>query len=94
MAKKVDLTLVKKLIGELEASLEAADGIKTAKGDVTDYIVELSKSAGLAAGVMQEASMLVMDVQAQAMAVQNPAPPKTDVLEKLLGPLKGGSGSN
>ena len=94
MSKKIDLKLIKKLLGELEVSLESADGIKTAKGDVTDYIVELSKSAGLAAGIMQEASMLVMDVQSQALAVQSPAPPKTDVLEKLLGPLKGGNGSN
>ena len=94
MSKKVDLTLVKKLVSELESSLAAAEGIKTAKGDVSDYIVELSKSAGLAAGIMQEASMLVMDVQAQALAVQAPAPPKNDMLDKLLGPLKGGSGAN
>jgi hypothetical protein len=87
---KVDLTLLKKLVGELEASLTTADGIKTAEGDITEYIVELSKAAGLTAGVMQEAGMLIGDIQNQVMQVQNPTPSKSDFLEKLLGGIKGG----
>jgi hypothetical protein len=87
---KVDLTLLKKLVGELESSLTTADGIKTAEGDVTEYIVELSKAAGLTAGVMQEAGMLIGDIQSQVMQVQSPGPAKSDFLEKLLGGIKGG----
>jgi len=93
---KVDLTLLKKFVGELENSLSTADGIKTSEGDISEYIVELSKAAGLCAGIMQEAAMLVADVQAQVMAVQSPAPAaKADIFEKLLGSLKGpGNGGN
>lgn len=93
---KIDLTLLKKFVGELEASLTTADGIKTAEGDITEYIVELSKAAGLCAGIMQEAGMLVADVQQHVMAVQSPAPAaKGDIFEKLLGSLKGpGNGGN
>lgn len=90
-ANKVDLTLLKKFVGELEASLATADGIKAAEGDVAEYIVELSKAAGLCAGIMQESGMLIADVQSQVMAVQSPSPSagKPDILEKLLGSLKG-----
>lgn len=91
-ANKIDLTLLKKLVGELENSLTTADGIRSAEGDITEFVVELAKAAGLAAGVMQEAGMLIGDIQSQVMAVQSPSPTKSDFLEKLLGGLKGGGG--
>lgn len=94
---KVDLTLLKKLVSELELSLTTADGMRKPEGSNTDFIVEMSKAAGLCAGVMSESAMLVSDVQAHVLAVQGGAPPaKTDLLslEKLLGSIKGpGSGT-
>lgn len=91
---KVNLTLLKKLVGELEASLTTAESIKSSvNSDVNEYIIEMSKAAGLCAGVMSEAGMLVGDVQTMVMSVQNPASAKSDLLDKILGPLKG-SGTN
>lgn len=92
---KVDLKLLKKLVGELETSLVNAEAIKKdaedAKSDTSDYVVEMSKCAGLAAGIMAESTMLVGDIQNAVHASQGPAP-KGDPLSKLLAGLKGGGG--
>ena len=89
---KIDLTLMKKLLGELETSLNTSDAIKTAEGSIVEYIVEMSKSLGLASGMVQEASLLIADIQAHVMSVQNPQASKSDFLSKILGaaPPKGG----
>lgn len=89
---KIDLTLMKKLLGELETSLNASDAIRTAEGNIVEYIVEMSKSVGLASGMVQEASLLIADIQAHVMAVQSPQAGKNDFLAKILGgvPPKGG----
>jgi hypothetical protein len=99
MAKvaKIDLDVLKQLVGELESTLSTADSIRAdANSKVSEYIVEMSKAAGLAAGVMQEAAMLVMDVQTAVQLSQGPAP-KEDGLKSLMNILKGGGnlpGSN
>jgi Na+/alanine symporter len=90
---KIDLTLLKKLVSEVEAALASAETIKDAEGSIVEYIVEMAKLSGLTAGVMQEAGMLVADIQAYVMAVQNPAAQQSNMLEKILGPLKPGPGS-
>jgi hypothetical protein len=91
MAKetKIDLDILKRLVGELESTLATAEGIKADKADVKDYIVEMSKAAGLAAGIMAEAGALVGDMQ---HAVWHSTAPKgkDDALSKLLAGLKGG----
>lgn len=96
---KVDLGLLKKLVGELESSLQTADSLKNAATDSNknDYVVEMAKASGLAVGVMTEASMLVMDIQSVMQSVQGMAAGKSstsDILEKILGPLKGGGGTS
>lgn len=89
--KGIDLTLLKRLVGELETSLQVAEGIKTSVDvDVAEYIVEMSKAAGLCAGVMSEAGMLIGDLQQATLSVQSPSADKTAFLDKILGPLKGG----
>lgn len=101
MAKeyKVNLDLLKQLVGELEASLQTADGINKsgAESSKNDYIVELAKAAGLAAGVMTEAALVAADIQGVIYATSSGAgagsKSATDYLEKILGPLKGGGGS-
>jgi hypothetical protein len=90
MAKinKVDLTLLKKLIGELEISLATADTIKSGVATTNnhDYIIEMAKAAGLAAGTMQEAALIVSDISVLTAGVQGPAAVKSgDFLDKLLG---------
>jgi hypothetical protein len=100
MAKpsKIDLELLKKLVGELEVSLQTADGIKSAtEVNNTDYVVEMSKAAGLAAGVMQEASLLILDIHGLVYSNQGTASKgSTDaLLDKILGPFgKGGGNTN
>lgn len=73
---KVNLDLLKKLVGELESSLNTAEGVKS---DHNEYVVELSKAAGLAAGVMQEASFLVLDIHSMTQQ----APAKSSLLDIL-----------
>jgi hypothetical protein len=97
---KVNLTLLKRLVSELEASIATAETIKTSAetsdGTNNEYIVEMSKAAGLAAGVMSESSMLIMDIQSLVTKAQAPVPGgKSDFLDKLMGGFKGpGEGKN
>lgn len=95
MAKnnKVDLTLLKKLVGELETSLATAEGIKddAPASDVNDYVVEMSKATGLAASIMTEAGLLTGDIATAIRSCQSPTSSK-DPLASLLGALKGPGG--
>lgn len=89
---KVDLALVKKLVEELEASINVAE--KSAESDKDTYFIEMSKAAGLAAGLMQEASLLIIDIYAVANANQ-PSPQKADFLNNpIFGPIKGNGFGN
>lgn len=88
-SKKVDLTLLKRLVGELESTLATAEGIKNDSQDVNEYVVEMQKAAGLAAGVMTEATLLVGDI---AVAVRSGSSPEKDPLATILGAIKGGGG--
>lgn len=99
---KINLTLLKSLVGELETSIQAADALKPDPlkidpQNVVPYVVEMSKAAGLSAGVMQEASMLILDIYALVGANQGGGAKATatlDYMEKLLGPIKGNSGGS
>jgi hypothetical protein len=95
MAKnKVDLTTLKRLVAELEATLNTAEGIQTdVSGDKVEYIVEMNKATGLAAGAMMEAGLLMGDIQHLIQGAGTPAT-KSDFLEKLLGSLKGPGNTN
>lgn len=96
---KVNLVLLKKLVAELEVNITAAEEVMEKKEDPTDYVVEMSKCAGLAFGVAQEASMLVGDIKNAiklntASAIQGEA--GGDLLSDLfnLGKPDGGTNSN
>jgi len=91
---KVDLTLLKKLIVELENSLATADGIRAEETDenIHNYIVEMSKASGVAAGIVEEATLLISDCR-QAIRYNTSAIGKDDPLSSLLGVLKGSGGS-
>lgn len=85
---RVDLELLKKLVGELESHLNTAGGIQDAEGDIHEYVIEMSRAAGMAAGVMSEAAMIISDCHQMVKALQTPSP-KSDLIEKLLGSLGG-----
>lgn len=91
---KIDLTLLKKLVGELENSLNNASNISTdVDADLNEYIVEMSKAVGLCAGIMRESSMLIGDIHTAVRNVQSPSGKNMDILlEKVLGSIKGGGG--
>lgn len=93
---KADLTLLKRLMSELENSLGTANSMSTdIDADLNEYVIELSKAAGLCSGIMQEASMLILDISQQVRHSQSPANSKSiDLLEKILSPLKGGGTGN
>lgn len=95
MAKnKIDLTIVKRLLAELEATLATAEGINTdVNADKVEYVVEMNKATGLAAGVMTEAGLLMGDIQSLIQGAGSSAT-KADFLEKLLGSLKGPGNTN
>lgn len=91
---KIDLTLLKRLVTELESSLNTVESLKT---DVTnnghEVVVEASKAIGLASGVMQEAGAIIMDIG--FLLEGEPAPKsQAEFLQKLLGSLKGPGNSN
>jgi hypothetical protein len=89
---KIDLSLIKKLVGELETTLQTAEAINQ-ESALNDWISEMSKASGLAASASQEASLLVHDVYALIRASQGLANKKNaeNSLEQLLGGLiKGG----
>lgn len=92
---KVDLTILKRLVAELESTLSAADGIATdVAPDKAEYAVEVNKATGLAAGVMMESALLMGEIQALLQGLGTPVSSKSDFLEKILGGLKGPGSSN
>jgi len=94
MSKKVDLDTIKRLMAELESTLATAEGITTdVKADKIEFMVEMNKATGLAAGIMMEAGLLMGDIQHLIQGAGAPAS-KSDFLEKLLGSLKGPGNTN
>lgn len=90
---KVDLDQLKRLVAELESTLSAAENIATdVKADRVEYVVEMNKATGLAAGIMMEAGILMGDVQQLIQGAGTPS--KSDFLEKLMASLKGPGNSN
>lgn len=86
---KVDLTLLKKLVSELELSLANCDKLsEVVEPNKTDFVVEMNKGTGLAAGIMTEAALLMGDMQAVMHAGQ-PSLGKNDFFEKIMTSLKG-----
>jgi len=84
----IDLSLLKKLVVELENTLATTE-VSFNKNDLQQYVVEASKAVGLASGVMAEASALIGDIAVlvkQNTSVQSLA---SDPLEALLNPIKG-----
>jgi hypothetical protein len=91
---KIDLTILKRMVAELEASVNTAEAIRTdVKADKVEWIVELNKATGLAAGVLTEAGLLMGDIQHMVQGGPS-AGNKQDLLEKILGGFKGPGGTN
>ena len=91
---KIDLSLLKRLVGELESMIATAEGMSTdVKADKNEWVLELSKATGVAAGIMTEAGLLMGDIQ-HVMAGTPATATKSDLLEKILGGIKGSGNTN
>lgn len=87
---KPDLSLLKKLLSEFEAQLEVATkigSVASSKEEMQNYVIELSKAQGVVSGLVQEACLLVTDVQGMMKIVQQgqPSAKELDSLESLFG---------
>lgn len=92
---KIDLTVLKRLVSELESELTAAEGIKTdVNADRVEWLITLNKATGLAAGVLTEAGLLMGDIQQLLSGAPSAGTPDKDFLNKLLGGLKGPGNAN
>jgi hypothetical protein len=70
-ASKIDLTLLKRLVAELETMVETCSVMTTdSKERAQDTIVELAKASGIAANISQEGALLMKDLYA-AIAAAN-----------------------
>lgn len=93
--QKVDLTVLKRLVSELESLLATAEGIKTdVSGDKVEYVVEMNKATGICAGILTESGLLMGDIQSLIQGLSAPSLSKSEFLEKLLGGLKGPGNTN
>lgn len=84
---KIDTTLLKKLVVELDNFLSSAQEIKESASkldkEASDkLIIELQKAAGLAAGAAQEATALIMDIGHEVKMFSAPDP--MDILSNAL----------
>jgi len=103
MSKKIlDLSLMKKLIVELETTMIEADKLRslveTVKHEIntdikTNCIIELNKALGLTAGILTEAGMLMGDLQHQMHGGPVDSN-KKDLMEKILGGLGSPGGTS
>jgi len=87
--KPVDLSLLKRLVAELETTIQGAETFVGKDSD--SFLVEMNKAAGVAAGIMKESVLLINDID---HAMYPSAPKGGDALSQLLGNLKGQGGAN
>ena len=92
MAKKkiADLTLMRKLLDEMDQALAVAENMRDKREDIHEFIIQLARCSGFVIGMSQEASMLLGDL---AAATKSPAA-GDDLLSKLLDGLKPPSNAN
>lgn len=89
---KIELTLLKKLMGELEIALTATQELPYEQDEETHkFVMEMAKTSGLCAAVAQEASALVKDMYQVSRYAQQPAVSfeGNDLLAELFGAVPG-----
>lgn len=86
----VNLDLLKKLVSELDALIQSSEDLKKASVfDKDQYLVELSKAAGVCSGIFQESALLVADITSCATSISNSNESLKTGLSDPLPPLKG-----
>lgn len=92
---KINITLLKRLVEELESTLNFSEDLQQElSANKNEYVIEMSKALGIATGITLEASMLIMDIQTLTQTASGAAPTssgKEDSIKSLLSLLKGGA---
>jgi hypothetical protein len=92
LPSKVSLKLLKRLVDELETSLNAAEAHKAASNpDRDSYVVELSKATGFATNIMSEATLLIGDIQVLCHQAQGVGGGGVSDVGDLMKTLMGGT---
>jgi len=61
--QKINLSILKRLVEELEASIASAEKKgKATQNNAIEFTIEMFKAVGLCAGINKEASMLIADI--------------------------------
>lgn len=63
---KVDLSLIKRLVSELDLQLKSAE-LASSSEEKTDYAVELAKAIGLCTAMSEESKLLINDIKVTAV---------------------------
>jgi len=90
---KIDLSLLKKMLIELELQLNSAYvirdelNVKQSDDKFQKYIIELSKAIGIISGMAQESSLLIGDIQ-KLVQMSSPVPDAPNEFESILSALK------
>ena len=90
MAKfKIDLSLIKRLVQELETSVSLAEKLNgESASEKLECTVEYQKSIGFASGIMTESALLLADIQQIIHGNSTPSGSKQDLISQLLGGSK------
>ncbi len=93
---KLNLSLVRKLIDALEKSQKICDDMASNPNtsDVEEYAIEMSRSYGIAMGIMQEGAMLAGDVQEllKLTTSSKSGSATANYMETLMAEIKGNTG--
>lgn len=77
------------MIAELELTLDNCEKMKSEKGNKIDWLVDMNRAIGLTMGTITEATLLISDIQYTIQGNATTDLPKTDLLSKIYGGLKG-----
>lgn len=92
---QIDLTLLKRLVAELDQAVQKAESQKTAATDKNDVIVAFSFAAGLTTSIVSEAALLMQDLQHFTVNTgAGKGESVADIFKSLAGGLKGSGSTN
>jgi hypothetical protein len=92
---KISLTLFKQLVKEFEDAILANEKMRELEDyDRSNYVIEMSKAMGLAAGIANEVTLLIGDIKVLVNQVSTGQDSASKGLSDLLGLTKTGLGGS